>query len=238
MNPFLLSLLRRDDLSPVERALVEKISTRRRLFGAKADIVRIGDKPSESCLMISGLSARFNIVADGRRRITAVHVPGDFVDLHSLLMAEMDHSVMALSDCEVAMVPHELLREITRSHPHFTRVLWLLTIVDAAIYRQWLIASGRLSSVGQVAHFLCEMFVRLEAIGLTRDLSFRLPVSQAELSDAMGLSIVHVNRTLQQLRGRRLIEWRGEAVRILDWVALQAIAEFDPSYLNLQPQPR
>src|SRR5690606_31846796 len=141
----------------------------------------------------------------------------EFVDLHSLLLAEMDHNVLALSDCEAAMVPHDLLRELTRTQPHLTRLLWTLTIIDAAIYRQWLVAAGRLSSVAQIAHFICEMYIRLEVVGKAQNLSFRLPMNQNELSDTMGLSLVHVNRTLQELRRDSLIEWQGDLVRILDW---------------------
>ena len=237
-NPFILSLERRDSLSQDERKIAEELSSRIRHFPAKTDIVRDGDCPRESCLMLWGFSARYNLLGDGRRQITAVHFAGDFVDLHSLLLAQMDHSVLALTDCEVSMVPHGILTELTVTQPHFSRLLWLLTVIDAAIYRQWLVASGRLSSAGQVAHFLCEVFVRLEVVGLTDGFTFRLPINQSELSDAMGLSIVHVNRTLQQLRRERLIEWQGELVRILNWDGLQKTAEFDPTYLNLTPKPR
>ncbi len=237
-NPFLLSLQKRDRLSADEVRFVEELSSRKRRFPAKSDIVRAGDKPRESCLMLSGLSARYNLLDDGRRQITAVHLAGDFVDLHSLLLAQMDHSVLAVTDCEISMVPHEYLRELSVGQPHFTRLLWLMTIIDAAMYRQWLVAAGRLPSVGQIAHFICEMYVRMEVVELTDGLSFQLPISQSELSDAMGLSVVHVNRTLQQLRKKRLIEWQGDTVRILDWDGLQRVAEFDPTYLNLVPKPR
>lgn len=238
MNPLLFALQRRDRLSDDERVILEDITSSRRRFAAKSDIVGIGDRPRESCLVLSGFSARYNLLGNGRRRITAIHVPGDFVDLHSFLLSEMDHGVLAVTECEAAMVPHERLRELSHSQPHLTRMLWLLTAVDAAIYRQWLVASGRLSSLGQIAHFLCEMFTRLDVLGLTREFSYRLPLSQAELGDAMGLSIVHVNRTLQQLRREGLIEWQGDTVRILDWARLQRAAEFDPTYLDLNLKPR
>jgi CRP-like cAMP-binding protein len=237
-NPFLLNLERRDRLSDAERCIVEAMSRRQRRVPAKRDIVREGDRPSESCLVLSGFSARYNVLGDGRRQITAIHIPGEFIDLHSLLLARLDHSVVALTDCTIATVPHDYLKELTRTEPHFTRMLWLLTVTDAAVFRQWLVASGRLSSVGQIAHFLCELFVRLQVIGMTEGFNFRLPISQAELSDAMGLSVVHVNRTLQELRRRGMIIWEGEEIRILDWVSLQRVGEFDPTYLNLENEPR
>lgn len=237
-NPFLSFLERRDKLSAEERQLVELVASRPRQVQAKRDIVREGSAPKDSCLMLSGFSARYHLLGDGRRQISAIHIAGDFVDLHSFLLGRMDHSVIAMTDCTVAMVPHDLLREITEKHPHFSRLLWLSTVIDAATYRQWLVASGRLSSAGQLSRFLCEMFVRLEVVHLTDGLSFKLPISQVDLSDAMGLSVVHVNRTLQDLRRQGLITWQGEQVRILDWEGLQRVAEFNPTYLNLQPIPR
>jgi CRP-like cAMP-binding protein len=237
-NPFLLNLSRLDHLSPDEVAIVEGLSTRRKRFAAKTDIVLEGDRPHNSCLLLSGFAGRYNVLNDGRRQITAVHIAGEFVDLHSLMLAQMDHSVLALTECEISLVPHEMLRELTRTHPHLARLMWTLTVIDAAVHRQWLVAAGRLSSLAQVAHFLCEMYVRLDVVHQTDGFSYRLPLSQNELSDTMGLSLVHINRTLQELRRDGLIEWQGDQVRILDWVRLSALAEFDPTYLNLEPKPR
>ncbi|MEQ1956044.1 Crp/Fnr family transcriptional regulator [Mesorhizobium sp. CN2-181] len=238
MDEFVLNLTQRDALSTLERGLIAEMTAKRRTFDAKTDIVKQGSSPTHSCLMVSGYSARVNLVADGRRRITAVHVPGDFVDLHSLLLSRMDHSVTALNSCEVALVPHNLLRQVTENHGHLSRLLWMLTAIDAAIYRQWLVASGRLSSVEQLGHFLCEMALRLRVIDKSDGKAFRLPMSQAELGDAMGLSVVHVNRGLQQLRRANLITWRGDAVQILNFAALQQLSGFDPTYLDLERRER
>lgn len=237
-NPFLLNLGQRDHLSPEEVGIVEQLSTRRRRFAAKSDIVCEGDKPQDSCLLLSGFAARYNVLENGRRQITAVHIAGEFVDLHSLLLAEMDHSVLALNDCEIALVSHEILRDLTHTHPHLTRMFWTMTIIDAAVYRQWLVAAGRLSAVAQIGHFLCELYVRLNVVELAGDHTFRLPMSQSDLGDAMGLSLVHVNRTLQELRRDGYIEWQGDQVKILDWAGLKKVSEFDPVYLNLEPKPR
>jgi CRP-like cAMP-binding protein len=237
-NPYLFALERRDRLTEVEKNLVERFGSRPRLIEARSDIVREGDSPRDSCLLLSGFAARYHVLADGRRQISAMHFAGDFVDLHSLLLVKMDHSVLALTDCTISYVAHDLLREVTETQPHFARMLWLSTIIDAAIHRQWLVAAGRLSSAGQIAHFLCECYERLNIVGLAADHRFRLPLSQTDLSDAMGLSVVHVNRTVQELRKQKLIKWQGEQVNILDWPAMEAIAEFDPMYLNLQQRPR
>lgn len=238
VNPFILNLEMRDRLSDEEREVILGGFSRHRRVPAKKDIVGEGDTPTESCVMLSGFSARYHILGDGGRQISAIHIAGDFVDLHSLLLGRMDHGVAALTDCAVALVPHDYLRGVTETHPHLARLLWLSTLIDAATHRRWLVASGRLSAAGRVAHFLCEMFMRLRVVGLTENRTFRLPISQMELSDAMGLSLVHVNRTVQELRRRGLIRWQNEEVAILDGDTLQEMAQFDPTYLNLDAEPR
>ena len=201
-------------------------------------MVHQGESPIHSTLMLWGFSARYTMLSDGKRQISAVHVPGDFVDLHSLFLRPMDHSVLALTDCQVVEVPHALLREISETHPHLTRLLWTLTVIDAAIFRQWLVASGHLPAVGQISHFFCELWTRLSVVGLTEGRCFDLPINQGDLGDVMGLSSVHVNRCLMTLRRNGLLEWTGGRVTILDWNELQALAEFDPEYLNLDQRPR
>jgi len=237
-NPFLLALQRRDRLSPEEVLIVESLSRKTRTVPARSDLVVQGDSPRESSLLLAGAAARYNIIGDGKRQISALHFAGDFVDLHSLLLQSMDHSVLALTDCQVAGVPHEILREISTTHPHLTRLLWLFTVIDAAIFRQWLVAAGRRSVQAQLAHLLCEVWTRLEIVDLVDGYTFQLPLSQTDLSDAMGLSLVHVNRTIQAMKRQRLVDWTGQVVRILNWPNLQKLAEFDPDYLQLQPAPR
>ena len=235
---FLLNLESRDVLSDREREIAHSLCERWHKMPAGTDIVREGDSPSHSCLLLSGFAARYNVLGDGTRQITAVHLAGDFIDLHSLLLTTMDHSVLALDDCEVAFVGHDLLRDLTAREPHFTRLLWLLTTIDAAAFRQWLVAAGRLSAAGQIAHFICEMHERLRLVDLVDAQTFRLPMSQTDLSDAMGLSLVHVNRTLQQLRRRSLISWQNDSVRIIDLHGLRELAEFDATYLDTRQSPR
>jgi CRP-like cAMP-binding protein len=138
----------------------------------------------------------------------------------------------SLTRCKVALVPHSALREITKTYPHLTRVLWFTTLVDGAIHREWMTGLGRLDARERVAHLLCEMFLRLQAVGLTRDHSYDLPITQAELADAFGLSPVHVNRTFQDLRGQGLITSQGKTLVINDWERLQQVAQFNPDYLH------
>ena len=231
-------LERRDRLTADDAATVERLTGRPIPVAAGVDMVREGQSPTHSTLMISGFSARYNVLSDGKRQISAVHVPGDFVDLHSLLLDPMDHSVLALTDCRVVEVPHALLREVSETHPHLTRLLWTLTIIDAAIFRQWLVASGHLPAIGQISHFFCELWTRLSVVGMTQDYCFDLPISQGDLGDAMGLSGVHVNRCLMALRRSGLLEWTGGRATILDWNGMRALSEFDPEYLNLVQRPR
>jgi CRP-like cAMP-binding protein len=202
------------------------------------DIIREGDRPTESILLLEGFAARYNLLRKGKRQITALHIPGDFVDLHSFLVKKMDHAVLAITPCSVGFVPHETLREISENYPHLTRLLGVNLAVDAAIHRHWIVSLGRRSALEHAAHLLCEMFLRLRAVGLTEDDSFKLPLTQAELGDSLGLSTVHVNRVVQELRAKGLITWRGETLVIDDWKRLQELAEFDPTFLSLEVEPR
>ncbi len=189
-------------------------------------------------LVVTGFTTRYRDLSDGKRQITAIHIPGDFVDLHSFLLKEMDHSVGALSTCRVITFPHRNLTRLTEQHPHLTRLLWLLTLLDSAINREWIVAMGRRSAAEQLAHLICEFCARLEVIGQVKDMTFTLPITQVELSDALGISPVHVNRVLQELRGENLFTWQNQTIRILDWPRLQERAEFDPLYLHLNREPR
>lgn len=238
MNPLITKLERRDRLSDDERRALQDAIARVREVDARADIVQQGSRPTESCLVLEGFAARYKVTETGKRQITAVHVPGDFVDLHSLLLKVMDHGVLALTPCKVALVPHDALRRITDDHPHLSRLLWLSTLIDGAIHREWLVAMGRLSAVERLAHLICEVFTRLDVIGLTDGTTFRFPLNQVETADALGLSIVHVNRVLQELRGHGLLTWRGEVIAIEDVAALKRFAQFDPTYLHLEREPR
>ncbi len=135
-------------------------------------------------------------------------------------------------------MPHEKLEEITVRFPHLTRLLWFSTNLDAAIHREWMLSAGRRTALGRVAHLFCELLLRLQISGLVEDDSYDFPLTQVQLADCLGLTSVHVNRTLQQLRKDGLIELRDRKLRILDRAGLKRVAEFDPCYLYLKKQPR
>ena len=218
--------------------MLDQAVSRVKDFGADEDVVRQGDRPSDSNLILEGFACRQKILADGQRQITALHVPGDFADLHSFVLKKMDDGVVTLTPCKVALVPHATLRRIVEGYPHLTQLLWFTTLVDAAIHREWMTGMGRRSSLGQIAHLLCELCLRLRTVGLVTDDSYQLPVTQTELGDALGLSLVHVNRTLQDLRGQGLISWKGQTVEMTDWEGLRQLAEFDPTYLHRDREGR
>lgn len=232
------ALEQRDKISDEEREVLEGLPAREVEFAAGDVIVKEGSRPAVSSIVVRGTAARSQILADGGRQIVALHVPGDFVDLHSFLLKRMAHGVIALSSVRIAQVPHDHLRVVTERHPHLTRLLWLATLIDAAIHREWIVSIGRRNGPERLAHLLCEMFVRLRAVGLAEDFTFPLPLTQAELGDVIGFSVVHANRMVQILRKEGLVRWQDARVTILDWQRLQDRCSFDPDYLVLEREPR
>lgn len=237
-NPLIAKLEKRDRLSPEERRVLEASPFVIKNVPAGEDLAVEGQILDFSTMVLEGWTTRNKVLEDGRRQITAFHIAGDFVDLHSFLLKPMDHCVTAVTPCRLALVKHSVLTEITRDHPHLTRMLWLSTLIDSSIHREWLVALGRRAALSHLAHLLCELYYRLEVVGLTDGLSFQFPVTQVLIADALGLSPVHVNRVLQELRRDELVTWRGSKVVILDLEKLKAVGEFDPTYLNLMPIPR
>jgi len=220
-------------LSPGEAAALENCVSRIAEFGARRIIVRPQEPLSQCTLLIEGFIERYKDTPEGRRQILALHVPGDFVDLHSYPLKHLDHSVAALTQVRVALFPHAEIRALTSQSPTLAELLWRSTLVDAAINREWIVSVGARAAAVRIAHLFCEMYLRLDRIGMTDGLRFALPLTQIDLADATGLTAVHANRMLRQLRERGLVEFRQGAVEILDWPALRRFAEFDPAYLYL-----
>ena len=191
------------------------------------------EAPAKSCsLILEGFAARYRILANGRRQISAIHPPGDFVDLHDFLLARTTQNVVTLSPCRLATIDHETLRLRAVTQPQLTQLLWADTLVDAEVAREWLVAMGRRSALGRLAHLICELCVRLKVAGKARHMTFPLPLTQADLADTLGLSVVHVNRVLKILRTQRLIVLEDHTVTVLNWNDLKELAEFDESYLG------
>ena len=228
----------RDELGEAEeqaiRASVEQIVD----LPAKRVFIRRGEELNHSCLMLDGLAGRFKDLRNGERQITELHVPGDFADLHSFTLKRLDHNIVTFVPTRIALIPHDKLREITERFPHLTRIYWFSTNLDAAVHREWEVSLGRRNAIARTANLFCELFMRLEIVGLTEGRGYRLDLTQTDLAECLGLTAVHVNRTLKELRERGLVEFRAGRVEIIDFDGLKKIAEFDPAYLYLERRPR
>lgn len=238
LEPFFSKVGLRDDLSGHERRALVEAADELVWYEPGSDLVVEGERPRRSMLVARGYSARYRDLAGGDRQMLALHVTGDFVDLHSFLLKEMDHSVGALTRCLVVEFPHERLVSVTERFPHLTRLLWLMTLLDSAINREWLVGLGRKSAAQRTAHLICETYTRLHAIGLARDHQFSFPITQSAMADAVGISTVHINRVLQELRQSHLIVWDGGDLTIRNWGELAATADFDDRYLHLVKEHR
>ncbi|GHA85183.1 Crp/Fnr family transcriptional regulator [Modicisalibacter luteus] len=198
------------------------------------DIVRAGDQPSQCCLVLEGFTYVYKLTLEGQRQILALHVPGDIPDLQSLHLKVVDISLAPIFPCTVGFIQHEDLRRLYERYPRLTAVLWRETLVHASIHREWLLNNGQRAAYARLAHLLCELLMRLSAVGLVENDTFHLPVTQSELADATGISSVHMNRVLQALRADGLIETQGKQVHVLDLEKLKQAGGFDPLYLQLE----
>lgn len=204
-----------------------------RSYEADRDIVRQGDRPSQSCLILEGTLATFKITGPGRRQIMSFHIPGDVPDLHSLHIDVLDSGIGTLTRSTLGFIQHDVLRDLCRRLPHIGDALWRMTLIDGAILREWIVNIGQRDAGTRLAHLLCEMFLRLQVVGLTVETSCEWPITQQELADATGISVVHVNRCLQELRSERLLILAQRRLTVLDWPALQRVGDFDSTYLHL-----
>jgi CRP-like cAMP-binding protein len=192
-----------------------------------------GHEVDVSLLLVDGFMTRHIDASDGRRHLVAVHLPGDFVDLHAYALKHLDHDVGALTDCTVAVVPHAALERIQAQHPHLTRRLWFRTLLDAAMHRQWVYRLSSLNAIQRVAHFVCETHARMLAIDASDGWVFDLPMTQIDIGEVCGLTHVHVNRVLRQLREAGLCTVKSPQVEIHDLRRLVELGQFRAEYLYL-----
>lgn len=222
-------------LDASEHAAIDDAISQVRDVPARSIIVHAHDELSTSTLLLEGFLCRYIDDRKGLRQLVALHVPGDFVDLHGYPLRTLDHDVGSLTSAKIAMVPHAALDFIVRQMPVLTRKLWYSTLLDAAMHRAWLFRLGRLDAMGRVAHFLSETNVRLEAVGLSDGNRFAFGITQTDLAEICGLTSVHINRVLRDLRENGLCTFRAGVVDISDRAALARRGEFDPHYLYLEP---
>jgi len=229
----LKKLRRRTEISSEEERAIRAAVAEVREVRADELVVRSGELLTSSIILLDGWLARSKDLPGAERQVTELHVAGDFPDLHGFTLKRLDDDITALSDCRLAVVPHERILDITMQFPRLGRVYWFSTNVDAAIQRELSLSLGQRSAISRMAHLFCELYVRLDVVGRTRDSGYQFPLTQRELSECLGLTVVHANRTLQELRRRNLVELENRHLIIRDMRGLEGVAEFDPSYLYL-----
>jgi CRP-like cAMP-binding protein len=205
-----------------------------RVVGKRVDIISEGDTPQYAHLVLSGWAARYRILPNGARQIMAFLLPGDFCDLHYTVLTTMDHAIIALTDCHVAYIDSHTVERVISANTCLTRAFCWAARVDEAISREWVVNNGRRNTYQALAHLLCELHLRLELIGLSDDNRMALPLTQEMLSDAIGVSGIHVNRVLLKLRTEGLIVWDRGLLMVPDPEALRQAAGFTPAYLHLK----
>jgi len=237
-NPAVSPLIRKLEsifsLDENERTALLNLPLQVTTLKADQDIVREGDRPTRSCALLEGFAAMFKVTAEGKRQITAFHIPGDIPDLQSLHLEVLDTSLGTLTPCKVGFIQHEALQDLCERCPRIASALWRETLIDASIFREWTVNVGRREAYARIAHILCELMTKMTAVGLAQDHTCKIPITQGEFADATGLSTVHVNRIIQALRSDGLILLRGDTLQVLDWDQLKQAGDFDPTYLHLQ----
>src|SRR3954469_23352045 len=239
-GPALNSLIRRletiTSLSDGEKNGILNLPAKLTHLRADVDIVREGDRPSQCCLLVEGFLSRYKMLSDGTRQIMAFYVPGEIPDLLSLHIDVMDHNLATMVPSKVAYIPHGAIGRLIEQNPGIGNAFWRDTLIDAGLFREWIVNLGSRDAYSRIGHLICEVFLKLKAVGLTKDNSFDFPITQAEIGDATGLSTVHVNRSIQELRGDGLIKLEKGRCTILDLGRLEEAAKFDPSYLHLKDE--
>lgn len=200
-------------------------------------VVREADVATHCCLLVEGFAIRTKIVADGGRQIVNIHMAGDCVDLQNSLLTIADHNVQALTRTTAAFIPRGAIMEIAFARPAVGKGLWFETLVEGSISREWIANVGRRDAKTRIAHLLCEFAMRLEAAGLGEQTNYELPMTQEQVADTVGLTPVHVNRTLKALDAEGLTKRAKRSVTILDWKKMAEVGDFNSTYLHLPKQP-
>lgn len=234
MDTVIRKLQQVSPLASDEKAALEATFSTVRHVGPGEDLISYGDRPQFVGALLQGLLCRYRTLSSGARQIVAFVLPGDVFDLHSFTLAAVDHSVGAITRATVATAPHSSVSGLSKTQPRLQALFWREAVVEAAILREWVVNCGQRSAYARMSHLFCELYARFEQVGQARDGGASLPLTQATLSDATGLSVVHVNRVLQQLRAEGLITLKSGRLVIHDFGALAAAAEFDPAYLHMR----
>ena len=229
-NHFVQKLRNLAELSSADTAAITSLTSNRRNYTSKQDMIREGDKPGPVFIILKGWACRYKILPNGSRQIIAFLMPGDACDLHVGILAEMDHNLQALTPCEVALIPGDRMEALLEEHPAIARAMYKSQLIDEGILRAWIVSMGRRSSVERVAHLMCELYLRSISIDSAAEPYF--PISQIVLADALGMTPVHVNRILKELRLAGAMSLQRGHLLITDSLKLVQIAGFDENYLH------
>jgi CRP-like cAMP-binding protein len=211
---------------------IERHFSRRREFDAGQELANRAGLPLPFSYIQEGWAARYKILANGRRQITGILMAGDFVDLQRLGVSSAPNNIVALTHCRLAASEFHSIDALEERHPPLAACLWAEGMVEHAMLQEWLVAMGRRSAMSRMAHLLCELFIRQSVIRETAGPDFRVPLTQTDLADVLGLSIVHVHRVLRMLRNEKAAAWTSQTISVVDWSRLRELAEFNPCYLG------
>jgi CRP-like cAMP-binding protein len=236
-NPLVAKLSQFAALSDSDVSLLEAMCQRDERFRAGTNIVVEGETPRSAFVVMRGIGCRYRLLSDGRRQILTILIPGDFCELHGFLLKAMDHSVATIGPTRIAAITRETVREIVLNHPLIGAALWWSAMQEEAMLRERIIALGRRTARGRVAYFLCELVWRQRAIGIAEDHTVRVPFTQTDLADMLGLTPVHTNRILQAFRRDKLITLDRRQLTLLDIERLEAISGLTKDYLKLNSTP-
>jgi CRP-like cAMP-binding protein len=234
LAPMVRRLSLREDLSEADRNAILALSFNRRKLTAGQYLVWDGDRPQNTCVLLSGYAYRHKVAGNGGRQIMSIHMKGDIVDLQNSLLGIADHNVQMLTAGEVAMIPVESMRDLAFQHPSVGMAMWYETLVEGSIFREWVLNIGRRDARTRIGHLLCEFAMRLQVADIGQHTTYELPITQEQLADAVALTAVHVNRTLMRLEQEGLIIRTKRMISIVDWKELVKVADFEPRYLHLE----
>lgn len=236
-HPFDLLVRKLSRFGPLDaraEAALRALPFRVERLAAGSLLVREGDRPTDCCLLLRGFACRYKVTCEGARQIVSFHIAGDLLDIQHLMLERADHSVTAITDASVAWLRAQDIRDVLSAHPAINTALWRDSLIDASIFREWVLNVGRRDAKVRIAHMLCEFAARREAAGLGNPEDFELPMTQEEIADATGLTSVHVNRMLHALEEDGVIVRNRRHFQIADWPRMQSLADFDPSYLHAE----
>lgn len=232
LTPLIGRWSKRAPLSQADVDAVRALNFRLKSFSRDAYLVKEGREAQDCTLLIKGFAYRQKLVRDGARQIISIHIPGEFVDLQNCLLSVADHNVQSLNNVEAALISKTELMTLATRRPEVGKAMWMDTLIDSSIFREWVVNVGRRDARTRIAHLLCELALRMDSAGLSRDGSYEFPLTQEQLADATGLTAVHTNRVLQALRKDGLIGLSSQSLTVPDWTALRDVGEFDERYLH------